>query len=274
MCETRQTVEKISHSRWLLNAEKYFTEVTQSVSDARMIPLNWKGNCSSYSKSTNAVKMLFTRTVPCMKLLLSASFNHSKITQTISTIFLPNVSFNCQHRKELDSLYSGGILSPVRLTFSPYVYRWKCEDAIKLDSLVIKSFRQILLQWRTRQSITSSSSSTSGIWGERCLTSDSNTGWTLLSSGRRESRSTVPIPLPNQEYKGGDFVGKTDSWNHFEGVLVKHDSADQVRKSDMTEDRRSPSEDLNDKLPDEYWEDMLIWRTTNGKSETIQLQDK
>lgn len=162
MCETRQTVEKISHSRWLLNAEKYFTEVTQSVSDARMIPLNWKGNCSSYSKSTNAVKMLFTRTVPCMKLLLSASFNHSKITQMISTIFLPNVSFNCQHRKELDSLYSGGILSPVRLTFSRYVYQWKCEDAIKLDSLVIKSFRQILLQWRTRQSITSSSSSTCG----------------------------------------------------------------------------------------------------------------
>jgi len=39
MCEMRKTmVKKISHFRRLLNAEKYFTEVTQSVLDLRMIP--------------------------------------------------------------------------------------------------------------------------------------------------------------------------------------------------------------------------------------------
>lgn len=57
MCEMRKTtVKKISHFRWLMNAEKYFTEVIESALDLKMISKKLKGNCSSYSKSINTVK--------------------------------------------------------------------------------------------------------------------------------------------------------------------------------------------------------------------------
>lgn len=54
--------------------------------------------------------MVFTWSVPCMKLLLPASFNHTEKTQPISAIFSPDVSFNCQHRKQDWILYFSGVI--------------------------------------------------------------------------------------------------------------------------------------------------------------------
>lgn len=130
MCEMREkTVKKISNFRWLLNAEKYFTQVIswkmkyfsviiRSENDSLK---KWKENCSSYSKSVNAIKMLFTWSVPCMKLFLSASFNHTKKTQPFSTFFffLAEDSFNCQHRKKDWILYMLLAFYPSKTFYPP-----------------------------------------------------------------------------------------------------------------------------------------------------------
>lgn len=86
--------------------KKYFTGVTQAVLDLRMIPQKLKRKLLQLLKKHKCCKDVIYLICSLHEIALICFFNHTKKTQPISTIFfLPDVSFNCQHRKQSWILY-------------------------------------------------------------------------------------------------------------------------------------------------------------------------
>lgn len=75
----KNILQRLFHEKW---------KIFQSLLDLKMIPQKMKEKIAPVTQRMNAVNMLFTWFVPSIKLLLSASFNHTKKIQPISTIYM------------------------------------------------------------------------------------------------------------------------------------------------------------------------------------------